>query len=83
MQVCVLFWIFVLSCLTALHFRQDVAAVNPKHSTKWSKQLATLTEAQSKVAEQLSAVTDQDTEDGSSDHYCSNVEGEGSDMDLF
>ena len=70
---------------TGLPLQQTVAAaVNAKQSTKWSKLLACLAAAQSKVAEQINAV-DQDPEDGSSDHYCSNAEGEeeGSDMDLL
>ena len=63
---------------------QAVAGVNPKQSTKWSRQLASLAASQSKVAAQLSAERDQDSEDGSSDHYCSNVEGEeGNDMDML
>lgn len=63
---------------------QAVAAVNPKQSTKWSRQLASLAASQSRVAAQLSAEGDQDSENGGSDHYCSNVEEEeGSDVDMF
>lgn len=72
----------VLSCpLTPF---PQATVVHTKQSTKWSKQIATLAASQGKVAAQLDAAGDQDSEEGSSDHYCSNLEeGEDSDMDLF